>query len=164
MNSSLAYCLFLCILSMFQLPARGACKQESLVNCLQHLGGRSCFERFACDVSCQRPQLQECLRFNGGDACYEKWFCEKQNDLGSRFGDFYLDNYPYISTEVRKFHRGSFGCAAFASTALKLAGYDISQVKVTNDLERQLINLGWTKITNLRALKKGDVVFTTKSR
>ena len=141
----------------------GACNHQGLINCLDYLGGEACFEEFSCPVSCQSVQLEECLHYGGGEACYSKWFCNETQESGLWFGEYYRTNYSQISAKVKKFHQGSFGCAAFASTALKEAGFSITQVKVTNDLERQLIKLNWNKITDLTSLVKGDVVFTTKS-
>ena len=81
---------------------------------------------------------------------------------GERFGKFYDSNYFAVQKKARQFWPNSFACAAFASTALKMAGYNVKQVLVTNEVESQLKRLGWKKITNMRALKGGDVVFTDK--
>ena len=78
----------------------------------------------------------------------------------SDFADWYKKNYPTIKTEYRKFHQGSYGCAAIASTALKMYGINVRQVKLTNDVERQLKANNWTPITDMSKLQPGDVVFT----
>jgi hypothetical protein len=82
---------------------------------------------------------------------------------GAQFSDFYKSNYPTIDAARRKFWNQPFGCAATASTALKLGGFDVKQVLVTNEVESQLKALKWRRITNMRALRPGDVVFTSKA-
>ena len=82
---------------------------------------------------------------------------------GQWFADYYVNNYSAIIAERNKYYSSSYSCAATASTALKMAGYGITQVLITNDVESQLINKGWKKITNMGALLPGDVVFTDKS-
>lgn len=79
---------------------------------------------------------------------------------GAWIAKYYKNNYWTIKNEVKKFHRGSYGCAAYASTALKMAGVNVRQVKSTNQLANQLDNLGWRWTKNMGALKPGDVVFT----
>lgn len=114
-------------------------------------------------ADCNRAQLDICLQYGGGQACYEKWSCTPdQEPSGAAFGDYYKNNYRSIASKAEEFFSGSYSCAAFASTAFKMAGFKVRQVTVTNDVESQLISLGWSKITNLRKLQKGDVVFATK--
>jgi len=125
------------------------------------------------EQSCQKNQVKVCLDYKGGDACYAKYGCEKSDlkdsisgdlDLnGVTFGNWYKDNYSKVAAETKKIHQGAFGCAATASTALKLYGYSIIQKKVTNEIESQLIKKGWTAIKDMKKLKKGDVVFTDKA-
>ncbi len=81
---------------------------------------------------------------------------------GSDFADFYRDNYADVRTKAREFWPNSYGCAAFASTALKLAGYPVQQVLITNELETQLIDMGWRPILDMSRLQAGDIVFTDK--
>ena len=123
--------------------------------------------------SCQVQNLNVCLDYKGGQACYAKYGCklgdEKESGKGStdtdngKFGNWYKDHYSKVVSETKLFHQGSFGCAATASTALKLYGDSIQQKKVTNELESQFIKKGWTVIKDMSKLKKGDVVFTDKS-
>lgn len=86
-----------------------------------------------------------------------------QNWAGSQVADFSSRFYPEIQKEVAKFHHGSNGCAAFASTMLSKLGFPIEQVKITNQLADQLKGLGWPAITDMSDLKRGDIVFTDPS-
>jgi hypothetical protein len=129
------------------------------------------------DGSCDKQNLLVCRSYGGGDACFAKYGCKPGDEksgssstrdpagvsAGAEFSTYYLDNYSTIDRERRKFWNQPFGCAATASTALKLGGFKVKQVLLTNDVESQLIKLGWTKITNLKALQAGDVVFASKS-
>jgi hypothetical protein len=129
------------------------------------------------DGSCNKEALAVCVSYKGGDACYPRYGCVKgaANDLppdvpvvgsgtaGAKFSEYYKNNYPAIDAERRKYHNESFGCAATASTALKMYGFSVVQRKVTNEVESQLIALKWTKVTDMKALKAGDVVFTDKA-
>ena len=76
---------------------------------------------------------------------------------------YYEANYQSIKTDARKFWPNSYACAAFASTALKRYGFDVKQVLVTNEIEEQILRLGFTTISDLAQLLPGDLVFTTKS-
>ncbi|NRA68033.1 MAG: hypothetical protein HRU19_26360 [Pseudobacteriovorax sp.] len=120
--------------------------------------------------------VAECKRLGGGRACESnRWSLAiynsaKQNlsteDIslsGTTFSQYYANNYGYIKKVARKFWSKPYGCAAYASSALKLAGFSIKQVLVTNDVESQLKKLGWTRITKMSQLAAGDVVFTDKA-
>lgn len=76
---------------------------------------------------------------------------------------YYSNNYNQVRDAARRFWPNSFPCAAFASTALKMAGYPVKQVLLTNDVEKQLKGMGWQAVTNMNQLKPGDVVFTDKA-
>jgi hypothetical protein len=122
---------------------------------------------------CQRQKLQVCLDYKGGESCFAKFHCSKETlaqPLSSAeppeedpFGTWYSQNYKSVVDEVRTFHQGAYGCAAFASTALKMFGFSVTPKKVTNELEIQLIRQGWIKISDMEALEQGDVVFTDKA-
>ena len=115
-----------------------------------------------------------CLEYSGGPACYsQRWDAQFYGNLvgigsvdpktvGAQFSQYYQNQYQTIYREAKEFWPNAYGCAAFASTALKLFGFDIDQVLVTNPLETQVIALGWQKITNLALLEPGDLVFTDK--
>ena len=121
-------------------------------------------------------QVKECYRYIGGTPCVTlRWhgsFVKKPvivtpekkpgKSKGAYFNEYYDTNYYSVSKRAKQFWPNSFGCAAFASTALKMAGFKIKQVLITNEVESQLKRLGWKKITNMAALKPGDVVFTDK--
>ncbi len=81
---------------------------------------------------------------------------------GQQFANYYFNNYQQIRDEARKFWSQPYGCAAYCSTALKMFGIKVTQVLITNEVEAQLKSLGWHKITDMRQLKPGDVVFTDK--
>jgi hypothetical protein len=90
-----------------------------------------------------------------------------QGSLSSSFlAPYYKNNYSAIAQKTKAFYPESprYACAAFASTALKEAGFKIKQVLLTNDVEKQLLATGWTAIYDLKALRVGDVVFTDKSK
>jgi len=82
---------------------------------------------------------------------------------GDRIADYYLNNYDSIRNNTKKYYNGANDCAATASTALIMAGIDIEQTKATGDIQRQLKEKGWTPITDMTQLRRGDVVFTTKA-
>ena len=84
-------------------------------------------------------------------------------NAGQQFADFYFNNYAQIRARARQFWPHSYGCAAYCSTALKTFGINIRQVLTTNEVENQLRSLGWKKITDMRQLEPGDVVFTDKA-
>lgn len=89
---------------------------------------------------------------------------KKEKAPGQVFVDAYKADYSQITKKVNAFYaQGSkWGCAAYASTALKQFKLPIKQVLVTNELEQQFLALGYKKV-NLSLLKPGDVVFTTKA-
>ena len=82
---------------------------------------------------------------------------------GTGFLNFFKKNYETISGEAQKFFADGTtnSAAAYSSTALKLAGYNVNQVNLTNQLEGELLRLKWKRVSTL-LLQKGDVVFTTK--
>ena len=119
--------------------------------------------------ACNWDRLDICLKSNGGKACYPKWGCTPgqsrppSKTQGAAFSARYLSEYSTIKGKVDDFYRGSFRCAAFASTALRHAGFNVTQKLITNEVETQLKGLGWTKVTDMGALRAGDVVFTDKA-
>ena len=113
---------------------------------------------------CQQKNLDVCLAYKGGQACYARYGCKETSKLSSdngsdpadnaTFGNWYRDNYSKVVSTTKQFHTGAFGCAATATTALKLFGHSIVQKKVTNDLETQLIKKGWAVIKDMNKLKR----------
>ena len=146
----------------YSLDSLRSCNEERLNICFDNGGGTACYEKWSCQPYCNLKQMEVCIKNGGGSACKAKWSC-LDGLRGDRMAEFYRNNYSRIQKEVATFHTGSYGCAAYASTALKLYGFPIKQVKVTNQLENQLKEKGWKKITDLTKLQKGDVVFTSKS-
>ena len=152
-------------------PVPSSCDRGALQVCLDYGGGDACYAKAGCPATervCAARQLQICLESKGGDACYAKHDCQKgvdtpTSDRGATFSRYYAGNYPAIRTAARKFWPNSFGCAAYASTALKMGGFGLKQVLLTNDVESQLKAKGWKTVTNLGALRAGDVVFTDKA-
>lgn len=87
----------------------------------------------------------------------------RKPDPKRNLATYYSNNYSQVRDAARRFWPHSYGCAAFASTALKMAGYPVKQVLLTNDVEKQLKGMGWQAVTHMNQLKPGDVVFTDKA-
>lgn len=76
-----------------------------------------------------------------------------------------------VRREVKRWHHTmTNGCVAYASTALRHVGVDIDEKgkldgdgisRLTRGFSRHLEqHLGWTRITDAKALRPGDLVFT----
>lgn len=76
-----------------------------------------------------------------------------------------------VRREVKRWHRTmTNGCVAYASTALRHVGVDIDEKgkldgdgisRLTRGFSRHLEEkLGWQRVTDARALRPGDLVFT----
>ncbi|MBZ0236599.1 MAG: hypothetical protein K8M05_30005 [Deltaproteobacteria bacterium] len=76
-----------------------------------------------------------------------------------------------VRREVKRWHRTlTNGCVAYASTALRHLGVDIAEQgkldgdgisRLTRGFSRHLEDhLGWRRVTDARALRPGDLVFT----
>lgn len=78
-------------------------------------------------------------------------------------------NYDAVYNNVMSWYGTmSNACVAFASTALRLSGYNVPKTKNsegdislwTSAFAQYLIEQGWTKFTDASQLERGDVVFT----
>lgn len=76
-----------------------------------------------------------------------------------------------VRREVKRWHHTmTNGCVAYASTALRHVGVDIDEKgkldgdgisRLTRGFSRHLEqHLGWTRVTDAKALRPGDLVFT----
>jgi cell wall-associated NlpC family hydrolase len=95
------------------------------------------------------------------------------NVSGQDFSDFYTNEYNYkqVYRNVMSWFGGtSNGCVAFASTALRFLGVNVPQNGLWNGERVSLLTkpfsaylqdkLGWTRVTQSKELRPGDLVFT----
>ena len=81
-----------------------------------------------------------------------------QGDFGAKFVQSYLNSYETIAQFVGF---TTNACARYVSEALYRNGVKVDRYEAwAQKVSSQLRDLGWTKITDRKALKPGDVIFT----
>lgn len=78
-------------------------------------------------------------------------------EFGAGLVSQYRAKYQQVKNTVGFTHNG---CAAFASTALRMVGVNIPYMTFAPSLADTLGSAGWIKVKDHRALKPGDLVFT----
>jgi hypothetical protein len=77
------------------------------------------------------------------------------------FRHWYRENYIDVKRNVLSWYgTTSDGCAAFATTALQMYGFDVKKETWAPTLRKNLHEKGWKHITDAALLLPGDVVFT----